>query len=99
MPGLGLQHRSPFRSHPRPETLLAGEMSFIERDLLPKDEPMARVQSRPNKINRRTLLKGVGVTMALPWLESLSAWGSEPSAHPSAPAYPRRFAVLFMGNG
>jgi hypothetical protein len=37
--------------------------------------------------------------MALPWLESLPGWGSEPAARASAPAYPRRLAVLFMGNG
>src|SRR5207344_3424957 len=43
--------------------------------------------------DRRTLLRGVGVAMALPWLESLSVWGS------SAPAFPKRFAALFMGNG
>lgn len=30
--------------------------------------------------------------MALPWLESLPAWGSTPT-------FPKRFAVLFMGNG
>src|SRR6516165_6810034 len=48
-----------------------------------------------HKINRRTLLKGVGVTMALPWLESLPVWGSDAGA--SAP--PKRFAALFMGNG
>ena len=41
-------------------------------------------------ISRRTVLRGVGVAMALPWLESLPAWGS---------TFPRRFAVLFMGNG
>jgi hypothetical protein len=46
-------------------------------------------------LNRRTLLKGVGVTMALPWLESLPVWGDGPA--PSAP--PKRFAALFMGNG
>src|SRR6202051_4293620 len=51
------------------------------------------------KITRRTLLKGVGVTMALPWLESLSGWGGEaPSGAPPA-AYPKRFAVLFMDKG
>ena len=44
------------------------------------------------KVSRRTVLRGAGVTMALPWLESVNAW--------SAPAsFPRRFAVLFMGNG
>jgi hypothetical protein len=41
------------------------------------------------RFSRRTLLKGVGVTMALPWMESL-AWGD---------TYPKRFAVVFMGNG
>ena len=44
------------------------------------------------KISRRAVLRGAGVTLALPWLESMSAW--------AAPApFPRRFAVLFMGNG
>jgi hypothetical protein len=51
--------------------------------------------SSQSKISRRTLLKGIGVTMALPWLESLSGWGSDTAAGNS----PRRFAVLFMGNG
>jgi hypothetical protein len=37
--------------------------------------------------------------MALPWLESLSGWGSEPTSGPSPTAPPRRFAALFMGNG
>jgi hypothetical protein len=42
--------------------------------------------------------------MALPWLESLAVWGQEP-AHRLADVeqhtrdLPRRFAVLFMGNG
>jgi hypothetical protein len=49
-------------------------------------------------ISRRTVLRGVGVTMALPWLESLPAWASQaPSAAPGP--FPKRFAVLFMGNG
>src|SRR5437660_6287561 len=53
---------------------------------------------QPKTISRRTLLKDVGVTMALPWLESLPAWGGE--AGPGQPAAPpRRFAALFMGNG
>jgi hypothetical protein len=53
---------------------------------------------QPNRISRRALLKGVGVTMALPWLESLSGWGAEPASG-AAPAPPKRFAALFMGNG
>ena len=41
-------------------------------------------------ISRRTVLRGAGVALALPWLESLPAWGTP---------FPKRFAVLFMGNG
>ncbi len=39
--------------------------------------------------SRRTFLRGAGVVMGLPWLESLAA--TSPS--------PQRFAVLFMGTG
>src|SRR6516162_8928940 len=46
-------------------------------------------------ISRRTLLRRLGVTMALPWLESLPLMANEsPAAAP-----PKRFAALFMGNG
>jgi hypothetical protein len=48
-----------------------------------------------NKIDRRAVLRGVGVTMCLPWLDSLSTY----AATPSSAAFPKRFAVLFMGNG
>ncbi|MDB5309012.1 MAG: hypothetical protein JWO38_3214 [Gemmataceae bacterium] len=50
-----------------------------------------------DSISRRTVLKGVGVTVALPWLEALPLVAGE--TPPGAPAYPRRFAALFMGNG
>jgi hypothetical protein len=46
-------------------------------------------------VSRRTVLRGAGVTMALPWLESLSAFADTTSPA----AFPKRFAVLFMGNG
>ncbi len=54
---------------------------------------------RSNTLTRRTFLTGVGVTMGLPWLESLPVWGNKPAARSTASAPPRRFAVLFMGNG
>lgn len=50
-----------------------------------------------SRLSRRTLLYGVGVTMALPWLESIPVWGDE--AKPEEAALPKRFAALFMGNG
>src|SRR5437763_1771362 len=46
-----------------------------------------------SRISRRTVLRGAGVTVALPWLESLSAWGA------TTEEFPKRFGVLFMGNG
>jgi hypothetical protein len=48
--------------------------------------------------HRRAFLRGVGVTMALPWLESLNVWGDEPKQKPASEA-PVRLAVLFAGNG
>src|SRR6478752_6829011 len=44
-------------------------------------------------LSRRTLLRGAGVAMALPWLESIPAFGEEVTQHP------KRFAALFMGCG
>jgi hypothetical protein len=46
---------------------------------------------------RRTFLRGVGVSMALPWLESLNVWGNEVNG--KASEAPVRLAVLFSGNG
>jgi hypothetical protein len=47
------------------------------------------------RISRRAVLRGAGVTMALPWLESFPAFAG--STSPAS--FPKRFAVLFMGNG
>src|SRR3954465_1796814 len=52
-----------------------------------------------HKFTRRTFLRGVGVTMALPWMESLTVWGDEPGATRPAREAPVRLAVLFSGNG
>ena len=47
-------------------------------------------------ISRRAVLKGLGVTVALPWLESVRAWGKQSVDAVSAP---KRFACLFQGDG
>lgn len=49
-----------------------------------------------NGVSRRVVLRAAGAAIALPWLESLPA-GASASRQPAA--FPRRFAVLFMGNG
>src|SRR4051794_25599169 len=46
-------------------------------------------------LSRRTVLRGAGCTMALPWLESLSTWADTPTPA----AFPKRFGVVFLGNG
>src|SRR5688572_2761188 len=54
-----------------------------------------RTSPSATSISRRAVLRGAGVTMALPWLESVHALGAT-----TAPdGFPKRFAVLFMGNG
>jgi hypothetical protein len=45
------------------------------------------------------MLRGLGVTVALPWLESLGVWGDEPAGRDLASQPPVRFACLFSGNG
>jgi hypothetical protein len=50
-----------------------------------------------NRSTRRTALLGAGVTMALPWMESLAA--SDEQSSTENPVFPKRFAALFMGNG
>lgn len=54
----------------------------------------------PHPFSRRRWLRGAGVSMALPWLESAPVWGDEPaSGKPASSKPPVRFAVLFAGNG
>jgi len=53
--------------------------------------------------SRRVFLRGLGVSMALPWMESLPVWGDgvaggKKTTKPSSQA-PVRLAVLFSGNG
>src|SRR5689334_1197050 len=52
-----------------------------------------------HRFSRRAMLRGLGVSMALPWLESLSVWGDEPLGNAKASEPPVRLAVLFAGNG
>lgn len=51
------------------------------------------------KFSRRTMLRGLGVTMALPWLESRNVWGDAPANGEPASDAPVRMAILFAGNG
>jgi Protein of unknown function (DUF1552) len=56
---------------------------------------MSKRTEKSHGLSRRRLLYGAGVTMALPWLESLPAFADTNTPAP----FPKRFGVLFMGNG
>jgi hypothetical protein len=53
----------------------------------------------PHRFSRRTFLRGVGVSMAVPWLESVPVWGDGRAPTRSASDAPLRFGVLFSGSG
>lgn len=48
-----------------------------------------------HRISRRSVLRGAGCTVALPWLESLNAFADTPASSD----FPKRFGVVFLGNG
>ena len=53
-------------------------------------------------ISRRRMLKGLGVTMSLPWLEAmgpLNAWSDQPVDGKPDKAVPNRMAFLYVPNG
>ena len=56
---------------------------------------MSSPRAPRKNISRRTVLRGAGVAMSLPWLESLHALADGPSAA----AFPKRFGVVFLGCG
>jgi hypothetical protein len=49
------------------------------------------------QISRRTMLKGMGAILSLPWLEAMKPFGA--FASNGSRAYPVRLAVLYMPNG
>ena len=55
--------------------------------------------SNKQRLSRRILLQGAGVSMTLPWLQSLPVWGEEASQSSDSPDFPKRFGVLFMACG
>lgn len=52
-----------------------------------------------HRIGRRTLLRGAGVSMALPWLDSIPVWGLARKVCSEQSPFPKRLAVLFMACG
>ena len=55
--------------------------------------------SNSDRLSRRIMLQGAGVSMTLPWLQSLRVWGEDSSAGSESTPFPKRFGVLFMACG
>jgi hypothetical protein len=53
------------------------------------------------QVSRRVLLKGLGLSVSLPWLEAAHLWGGEFAQPAGKPAMktPQRFACMFIGDG
>ena len=50
-------------------------------------------------LTRRAMLRGLGVSLALPWFESIPVWGKVSRKSGSGIQPPLRFTCLFAGNG
>ncbi|MCH2370074.1 MAG: DUF1552 domain-containing protein [Pirellulales bacterium] len=50
-------------------------------------------------LSRRTMLRGLGCSMALPWMESAVVWGDTPNGNEPSSEAPIRMAILFSGCG
>ena len=57
---------------------------------------MSDTTNSAREVSRRIFLRGAGVAMSLPLLESLPVWGATKTAGGTAP---KRFVVQFMGTG
>ena len=64
---------------------------------------MNPLPSRRDWLARRRFLRGLGVSMALPWMESRNVWAGDvppaAGARAAEATAPTRLAVLFSGNG
>ncbi len=58
-----------------------------------------RTEPSTPRIPRRAILRGAGVTMALPWLESFAAKAATTTGNATAAVFPKRFGVVFLGCG
>jgi hypothetical protein len=55
--------------------------------------------TKAQRISRRTVLRGLGSAIALPWLEAMSQSGALADASVKAGTAPRRMAFLYVPNG
>ena len=52
-----------------------------------------------HRLSRRSMLRGLGVSVALPWMESMQVWGDVSSPTSVSSEAPIRMAILFSECG
>lgn len=52
-----------------------------------------------SKLSRRTVLRGLGVAVSLPWLEAMGPLKAWAEAQPAKSVVPNRMAILYVPNG
>ncbi len=60
---------------------------------------MGSLNQNSFQFSRRRMLQGIGVSMALPWMESLRVWGDLNIEPKQASQAPTRMGILFSGCG
>ena len=60
---------------------------------------MGSLKQNSFQCSRRRMLQGIGVSMALPWMESLRVWGDLNIEPKQASQAPTRMGILFSGCG
>lgn len=65
---------------------------------------LTAMPQKKHPLSRRHFLRGMGVALGLPWMESIRAWGASDTIGDSRRSAnldgaPRRLAFVFMGNG
>ena len=58
---------------------------------------MGKMNEMRFQLSRRRMLRGIGVSMALPWMESVRVWGDVKSDSRQASQAPTRMGILFSG--
>jgi len=66
---------------------------------LEEPDPTRRKAMHKSLLSRRTLLRGLGVSMALPWMESVRAFAEDAKDAAELNQPPTRMAILFSGCG
>ena len=99
------RHQPQFRNRAGDTDVAAPRAVRDERTRQTRDRGLARasgepmiIDSGPTSPSRRLFLRGVGVALALPWMESLPVF-AQAARRPAANTPPLRLGIVFFSNG